>query len=188
MPAADAIVASLALHHVRTPSAKRRLYSRCWQALAPNGLLINADAQPPADPALRTLARSSWVRHLRDRYSVREAAGFFRAWSREDVYFTLEHERRMLEAAGFRVDVLWHSGAFAVTAGIEPSLGPLATAYVLILVILGPLTARYTEPVALRLTARLGKTQPAGGTPANGEAPLTEPKETVDDQDTVGRS
>ncbi|MEV6378070.1 cation:proton antiporter [Streptomyces sp. NPDC051773] len=76
----------------------------------------------------------------------------------------------------------------AVTAGIEPSLGPLATAYVLILVILGPLTARYTEPVALRLTARLGKTQPAGGTPANGEAPLTEPKETVDDQDTVGRS
>ncbi|MEV7991194.1 cation:proton antiporter [Streptomyces sp. NPDC086077] len=38
----------------------------------------------------------------------------------------------------------------AVTAGIEPSLGPLATAYVLILVILGPLTARYTEPVAMR--------------------------------------
>ncbi|MDX3603626.1 cation:proton antiporter, partial [Streptomyces scabiei] len=36
----------------------------------------------------------------------------------------------------------------AVTAGIEPSLGPLATAYVLILVVLGPLTARYTEPVA----------------------------------------
>ncbi|MFD7437681.1 cation:proton antiporter [Streptomyces sp. NPDC059861] len=38
----------------------------------------------------------------------------------------------------------------AVTAGIEPSLGPLATAYVLILVILGPLTARYTEPIATR--------------------------------------
>ncbi|MFD8050229.1 cation:proton antiporter, partial [Streptomyces chartreusis] len=36
----------------------------------------------------------------------------------------------------------------AVTAGIEPSLGPLATAYVLILVIVGPLTARYTEPLA----------------------------------------
>ncbi|MEU1786549.1 cation:proton antiporter [Streptomyces sparsogenes] len=42
----------------------------------------------------------------------------------------------------------------AVTAGIEPSLGPLATAYVLILVILGPLTARYTQPLAMRLTAR----------------------------------
>ncbi|CAL9344272.1 cation:proton antiporter [Streptomyces sp. enrichment culture] len=49
----------------------------------------------------------------------------------------------------------------AVTAGIEPALGPLATAYVLILVIVGPLTARYTEPVATRLTARLRGTAPA---------------------------
>ena len=40
----------------------------------------------------------------------------------------------------------------AVTAGIEPSLGPLATAYVLILVVLGPLTARYTEPAAAWIT------------------------------------
>lgn len=42
----------------------------------------------------------------------------------------------------------------AVGAGIEPSLGPLATAYVLILVVLGPLTARYTEPLARRLGGR----------------------------------
>src|SRR3954462_4459211 len=42
----------------------------------------------------------------------------------------------------------------AVSAGIEPSLGPLATAYVLILVVLGPLTARYTEPVASWWTNR----------------------------------
>ncbi|MBX9392060.1 cation:proton antiporter [Streptomyces sp. TRM72054] len=42
----------------------------------------------------------------------------------------------------------------AVTAGIEPALGPLATAYVLILVLLGPLTARCTEPVATRLSRR----------------------------------
>ncbi|MFF0965838.1 cation:proton antiporter [Streptomyces sp. NPDC003703] len=41
----------------------------------------------------------------------------------------------------------------AVTAGTEASLGPLATAYVLILVILGPLTARWTEPLARRLVA-----------------------------------
>ena len=39
----------------------------------------------------------------------------------------------------------------AVTAGLQPDLGPLATAYVLILVIVGPLTARYVEPLARRL-------------------------------------
>ncbi|MEV7809478.1 cation:proton antiporter [Streptomyces flaveolus] len=40
----------------------------------------------------------------------------------------------------------------AVTSGIDSDLGPLATAYVLLLVVLGPLTARYTEPLARRLT------------------------------------
>ncbi|MFE4420808.1 cation:proton antiporter [Streptomyces sp. NPDC056817] len=82
----------------------------------------------------------------------------------------------------------------AVTAGIEPDLGPLATAYVLILVILGPLTARYTEPVARRLTVLFSKTAPAGGAPAEGWAPESVPQETATgreaatDQDTVGRS
>jgi CPA2 family monovalent cation:H+ antiporter-2 len=52
----------------------------------------------------------------------------------------------------------------AVTAGIEPALGPLATAYVLVMVITGPLTARYTEPVASRLTGLRHKAPPAGPT------------------------
>ncbi|MGW4619287.1 cation:proton antiporter [Streptomyces sp. NPDC004592] len=75
----------------------------------------------------------------------------------------------------------------AVTAGIEPSLGPLATAYVLILVILGPLTARYTEPVALRLTARLARSAPRDRTPAEVPAAREELRETVGGQDTAGR-
>ncbi|MGW0081972.1 cation:proton antiporter [Streptomyces sp. NPDC003393] len=98
--------------------------------------------------------------------------------------------------AGVSVNGRWRAGGtlvargefsiviagLAVTAGIEPSLGPLATAYVLILVILGPLTARYTEPVARSLTARWGRPAP---TPP---APLAEAQETLDDQDPVGRA
>ncbi|TDU91168.1 potassium/proton antiporter membrane subunit (CPA2 family) [Kribbella voronezhensis] len=38
-----------------------------------------------------------------------------------------------------------------LAVGVEPRLGPLATAYVLILVILGPITARYTEPAVRKL-------------------------------------
>ncbi len=38
-----------------------------------------------------------------------------------------------------------------LAVGVEPRLGPLATAYVLILVILGPITARYTEPAIRKL-------------------------------------
>ncbi|MEV6127918.1 cation:proton antiporter [Streptomyces violaceusniger] len=82
----------------------------------------------------------------------------------------------------------------AVTAGIEPSLGPLATAYVLILVVLGPLTARWTEPVARRVTARLAARREAaaataveGGAEKGGDGVAEEPRETVDDPDAVGR-
>jgi CPA2 family monovalent cation:H+ antiporter-2 len=52
-----------------------------------------------------------------------------------------------------------------LAVGVEPRLGPLATAYVLILVILGPITARFTEPVARKLTT-LRKTPDPVGPPA----------------------
>ncbi|MFF9334532.1 cation:proton antiporter [Streptomyces albogriseolus] len=41
-----------------------------------------------------------------------------------------------------------------LAVGVEPRIGPLATAYVLILVVVGPLTARWTEPLARKLTGR----------------------------------
>ncbi|MER7900180.1 cation:proton antiporter [Streptomyces sp. NPDC096046] len=72
----------------------------------------------------------------------------------------------------------------AVTSGIEPSLGPLATAYVLILVLLGPLTARWTEPLATRLA---GRPRRATGSRATPPVPPNA-HETLDDQDTVGRA
>ncbi|MFJ8200927.1 cation:proton antiporter [Streptomyces sp. NPDC096152] len=61
----------------------------------------------------------------------------------------------------------------AVTAGIQPALGPLATAYVLILVVLGPLTARFTEPLARRLTARRISPSISAPAPSPTEASLT---------------
>lgn len=59
-----------------------------------------------------------------------------------------------------------------LAAGTEPALGPLATAYVFLLVILGPLAARWTEPIARRLSHRLPR-RPAPR-PAN-DAPLEDP-------------
>jgi monovalent cation:H+ antiporter-2, CPA2 family len=55
----------------------------------------------------------------------------------------------------------------AVAAGTQSRLGALATAYVLIMVIIGPLTARYAEPVARRLARRTA--QPARPTPTPGQ-------------------
>ncbi|MGW0613226.1 cation:proton antiporter [Streptomyces sp. NPDC002788] len=72
----------------------------------------------------------------------------------------------------------------AVTSGIEPALGPLATAYVLIMVLLGPVTARWTEPLAIRLTDRRGRGRRTGRTSA---VPPGD-HETIEGQDAVGRA
>ncbi|MET8772030.1 cation:proton antiporter [Streptomyces sp. NPDC004658] len=67
----------------------------------------------------------------------------------------------------------------AVTSGIDSDLGPLATAYVLLLVVLGPLTARYTEPLARRLTGRRHRRTP----PETQPAPDTAARDQHDQQD-----
>jgi CPA2 family monovalent cation:H+ antiporter-2 len=84
--------------------------------------------------------------------------------------------------AGIRTAGRWRAGGTLVARGefsiviaglaigVEPRLGPLATAYVLILVILGPITARFTEPAVRWLRSRRKKS--AAKTPA---APRTTP-------------
>ncbi|MET9507273.1 cation:proton antiporter [Streptomyces flavidovirens] len=72
-------------------------------------------------------------------------------------------------------------GEFSVViAGLavatEPRIGPIAAAYVLILVILGPLAARWTEP----LVSRLRRGKGAGGTPVTRASGLPASDETLD--------
>ncbi|AXG76432.1 cation:proton antiporter [Streptomyces paludis] len=77
--------------------------------------------------------------------------------------------------AGVRTAGRWRTGGTLVArgefsiviaglaVGVEPRIGPLATAYVLILVILGPLAARWTEPLARRLTRKKPAPAPVSG-------------------------
>ncbi|MFF5770300.1 cation:proton antiporter [Streptomyces californicus] len=58
----------------------------------------------------------------------------------------------------------------------EPRIGPIATAYVLILVIVGPLTARWTQPLAEKIAARRGGGDPATAGKSTGANPV-EPAE-----------
>lgn len=65
-----------------------------------------------------------------------------------------------------------------LAAGTDTRIGPLATAYVLILVIAGPLTARWTEPGAAALRRLLGRRPgpPSGAPPAGAGAPEVLPR------------
>jgi tRNA (cmo5U34)-methyltransferase len=114
IPRCDAVVASFALHHVRTRAAKQRLYARIRSSLGRRGVLVSVDCHPSPDRAAARAQRDAWLAHLRRTYSRREADGFLDAWSKEDVYVPLESEVRLLERAGFRVAVVSRRDAFAV--------------------------------------------------------------------------
>ncbi|MFI0737297.1 cation:proton antiporter [Streptomyces sp. NPDC021100] len=66
-----------------------------------------------------------------------------------------------------------------LAVGVEPRVGPLATAYVLVLVVLGPLAARWTEPLVRRVTRRrAGTPVPAQSGPVRAAAPAVEHADT----------
>ena len=114
LPACDAVVASFALHHVRTRGAKAALYRRVRTALRRHGRFISVDAQPAHDQAARRADRDAWLAHLRRAYTPKQAAALLAAWAHEDVYVPLEVEVELMTRAGFVVDVLWRKGTFAV--------------------------------------------------------------------------
>jgi hypothetical protein len=107
-------VASFALHHVRTRTAKAALYVRIRAALRPRGLFISVDCQPAIDATTRRAQFDEWVAHLRRAYAAADAKAILASWSREDVYVPLDAELALLRATGFRAELLWRRGAFAV--------------------------------------------------------------------------
>ena len=114
LPPCDAVVASLALHHIKTKEAKALMYRRCRDAVRTGGVFVWADCCPSLDPALAAIERDAWRAHLRRTYSEDETTGFFNAWAQEDVYFCLPDELAMLRQSGFAAEVTWRNGAMAV--------------------------------------------------------------------------
>ncbi|MBI4500955.1 MAG: class I SAM-dependent methyltransferase [Gemmatimonadetes bacterium] len=117
IPRSDAIVASFALHHIRSTAAKERFYRACRAALAKNGLLVTGDVFLSDDPALVDRHFQRWRAHLERSYGARKAGKFLEMWAREDRYFPLTVELRLLERAGFRPEVVWRRAPFAVVIG-----------------------------------------------------------------------
>ncbi len=114
IPRCDAVVASFALHHVRTEKAKAALYLRVAAALRRGGQVINVDCQPARKQTLARRQFESWKTHLRSSYDEHQADDYLAAWSKEDVYVPLDAEIALMRKASFIVDVLWRKDAFAV--------------------------------------------------------------------------
>jgi SAM-dependent methyltransferase len=118
LPSCDAIVASYSLHHIRTPRAKLGFYRRCCSALRPGGVLINGDCAPASAPRGFSRDLDLWFAHLGKTFGSRaRGRRVYESWADEDVYLPLAEEIRLLERAGFAVDVPWRRSPFAVIVG-----------------------------------------------------------------------
>jgi trans-aconitate methyltransferase len=117
IPACDAVVASFALHHVRTRAAKARLYTRMSAALRKGGQIVTVDCHPASDIASARQQREAWKAHLIESYSTKEAESYLQAWAREDMYVPLAAEMELMKGVGLAAEVLWRKGAFAVLRG-----------------------------------------------------------------------
>ena len=118
LPPCDAMVASYSLHHIRSLRAKQAFYTRCFDTLRPGGVLINGDCAPASTP--RGFARDLdvWFTHLGHTFGSRaKGRRVYESWAEEDVYVPLADEIRLLERAGFAVDVPWRRSPFAVMVG-----------------------------------------------------------------------
>jgi len=117
----DAIVSALSIHHL-ADQAKRDLYRRAFAALAPGGLLVNADNVRDEDPAVQAGHRAAWIAAIR-------AAGLAEAEleaalerTKVDVLAPLSTQLGWLRQAGFAevgCAFDWHH--FAVFSGRRPA-------------------------------------------------------------------
>jgi tRNA (cmo5U34)-methyltransferase len=113
-PESDLIVASISLHHVPEAETKKALYRRCEGALRAGGLFLQADCFPSSNPRLAVEGMRAWEAHLERHYTPEETRRYLDAWSEEDTHFPLSDEVTWLEEAGFRAEVVWRKGAWAV--------------------------------------------------------------------------
>jgi tRNA (cmo5U34)-methyltransferase len=121
LPAADAVMASLALHHVHDLGAKTDLYRAIHAALPPGGVFLNLDAAITEDPRLNALTFERWAARMAEHgITEAEAAAHFSAWAAEDRYFPLDEELAALRRAGFaEVECFWRRAASAICCGLR---------------------------------------------------------------------
>ena len=116
LPGCNAVVASLALHHVAADDEKRELYRAIHAALEPGGLVVVADALVYDDGPERTRMIDGLFAHMQlGGITTAEAQDHLAQWAEEDVYKTLPGELALIRDAGFpRPDVFWRDGLIAV--------------------------------------------------------------------------
>lgn len=121
LPACDAVVASLSLHHVHDLDRKVDVLRAIHDALAPGGVLVVLDATVSEHPRLSARTFTRWAEAMGEHgIDAATAHGHFRSWSKEDRYFPIADELAALGRAGFdHAECFWRKGPVSVYGAIK---------------------------------------------------------------------
>lgn len=117
----DAVVSSLALHHLVTDEEKREFYGRVFGGLKHGGCFYNADMVLASSTGLQDVYMERWKEFMCRSVPRREVEErWLRAYRAEDHPAPLSHHLEWMREAGFQgVDVLWKYYNFAVFGGTK---------------------------------------------------------------------
>jgi tRNA (cmo5U34)-methyltransferase len=117
----DAVVACIALHHVKDLAVKGAIYRHIFTALPHGGVFLNADTAIAASGRPREFGYQEWVDAMAPHgITEAQARAHFASWAHEDLYPPLMTELKLVEAAGFAdPECFWREIPFLIFGGIK---------------------------------------------------------------------
>jgi tRNA (cmo5U34)-methyltransferase len=117
----DAVISSLALHHLATDEEKKLFYRRIYDGLAPGGIFYNADVVLGSSEFLQEIYMQRWRNFMSRNVSREEIEGkWIPKYQAEDRPAKLMDQLNWMTEIGFAdVDVVWKKFNFAVYGGVK---------------------------------------------------------------------
>lgn len=112
----DAVVSSLALHHLETDDDKKEFYHKMYEAMNKDGIHLNAENVLSGDPFLQKLYIENWRNYMRQSFSDEEIDNVWLAgYYDDDRPITLAKHAEIMSKVGFRnFDVILKEFNFAL--------------------------------------------------------------------------
>lgn len=118
----DAVISSLALHHLETKKEKIKFYKKIFDALKPKGVFYNADIILGSNIALHELYTNKWKEFMAKSLPGDEIENtWMKKHHEEDWPEILMDQISWLRDIGFiETDIIWKYYNFAVYGGTKP--------------------------------------------------------------------
>ena len=117
----DAVVSSLALHHLETDEDKKGFQEKSYKALNRGGLFMNADIILASDKKRQQVCLEKWEEFNMQSMTDAQLEDRKHKYETEDRPAVLMNEIDNLKAIGFKkVEIFWRYYNFAVYGGVKP--------------------------------------------------------------------